>query len=781
MHTPPQHIVSFLLVYKMTLYGAAQYNQIIMTELTHLVQAAQAGDRTAFGEIVIRFQDMAFAGAYALLGDPHTAQDVAQEAFLDAYRNLRKLREPAAFPGWFRRIVMGRSHRELRRQPQVVASLEQADLLYGDLHDMRTHDPAQQLDTWQLRDELTRALATLPETQRLVVMLYHIEGYAYQEIADFLEVPLSTVKKRLFDARRKLQGRMLHMVQAQLQQTKPSQDDSFAQQVQFFLALRDEDLSTVKNLVAINPALLAAKTEWKMALGLFYWPLGSTALHLAAAGMGGTEMLAYLLTQPADLAAYDRGGITPLHVAAMMEQPASVHLLLDHSADPNIRGSNGQTPLHHAVLRNQVAIAEILLNAGADPSRQDSQGRTAMDWAVLRQNAEMVELLVAHGMIAPADFTVPPSGEGSLPSTVVADLEPLMGAILHRDGTVRTPSSRSTAYRRWEHHQDVQTIASPILHTGLKFIDLMAPLARGGQNGIFTPLSGVGFVVTLGQIIYGMGARQNRRRMGCTVWLMQESEMHRAEEQKLNWRQAGVENEIVYVTSAHKANVTMQKECVETGLRIANQFQRNGQDVLLLIDSQLAEIDGVLAYLRSNAGVTSDAAVTTLIHGHHTLGVLPTVYAGLDSILTFDYIRAINRLYPALDPVRSSSTLLEQSLVSPTHRQVAGDVKRLLQRYGELRAPMEQHKLTTDDLWYIEDDANLATDINRARRLDRFFTQSYYGAEPYSGIASQLIPLEETIAGCQAILNGSYDMLPEDAFLYIGEVTEAEIKAKQVG
>ncbi len=752
-----------------------------MTELTQLVQAAQQGDRAAFGQIVTRFQDMAFASAYAVLGNPHAAQDAAQEAFLEAYRNLGKLREPAAFPGWFRRIVLGRSHRELRQQPQTVVALERVDLFYGDLRDLYDHaDPAQQLDSWQLRDELTAALVALPEAQRLVVLLYHIEGYAYQEIADFLEVPLSTVKKRLFDARRKIQGRMLHMVQDKLQQTKPSQDENFAQQVEFFLAIRAEDLATIKRLVAKNPNLLQAKTEWKMALGLHYWRDGSTALHLAT-GMGSTEIVAYLLTQTVDLAVQDRGGMTPLHIAVIMGQRESTQLLLDHAADPNMRSASGQTPLQHAVLRNNLTIAELLLECGGDPMLQDAQNRTALDWALIRQNLEMVDLLVAHGVPAPEAFTPPPADRRATTTASTPDTAQLLGAILHSDGTIRTPSKRPTATRQNVDRSFTHPPASPILPTGLKFIDLLAPLTRGGQNGIFTALSGVGLVVVMGQIIYSMGAHLGRQRQGCTVWLIQESEIHRAEEQKLNWREVGVDDEIVYVTSAHGASAEEQRQTVETGLRIANQFQRSGQDVLLLIDSQLAAVDGVLPYLRTNRSMTPEAAVTTLINGHHSPGALPAVFDGLDSVLAFDYTRAINRLYPALDPVRSHSTLLDRGLVSPIHYQVATAVKRLLQRYGELRAPMEQHKLTTDDLWYIEDDPNLVSEINRARRLDRFLTQPFYGAEPYTGIVGQLVGLAETIAGCQAILDGSYDALPEEAFLYIGEIGEAMAKTERVG
>lgn len=737
-----------------------------MTALSQLVQAAQAGDRAAFGQIVTRFQDMAFAGAYALVGDAQSAQDIAQEAFLEAYRNLGKLREPAAFPGWFRRIVLGRSHRELRQQPYILLPLDQVGALYTELD-----DPAQQIDSWHLQTELTRALATLPEAQRLVVMLFYIEGYAYQEIADFLELPLSTVKKRLFAARQKLQGRMLHMVQDRLQQSKPSQDASFAQQVQFFLAVRDADLATIKRLVEENPALLHAQTEWKMALGLHYWPLGSTVLHLAA-GMGNTALLAYLLAQPVDLALKSRAGMTPLHIATIMNQPHCVQLLLDHNADPNQRAANGQTPLQQAVLRNNHAIATLLLQNGADPNLPDAQQRTPMAWAVIRQNPQLIALLISHGAPPPADRLATTAATLTAQAKPLLALNQLLGAILAADGSVRAAPNRSTPLPKSD-GQDFVPTTSSLLATGIKFIDLLAPLARGGQNGIFTPLAGVGLVVVMGQLIHSMSVRYGKRAKSCTIWLFPESKLHRAEEQKLNWRELGVDDEIVYVTSAPGAGLSEQHQAVETGLHLANQFQRNGQEVLLLVDSQLAEVDGMLAYLRANASVTAEAAVTTLVHGHHTPGVLPAVYAGLDAVLAFDYTRATNRLYPALDPVRSYSTLLERGLVSSTHQQVAGAVKRLLQRYGELRAPMEQHKMSTDDLWYIEDDPNLVAEINRAQRLDRFLTQPFYGAEPWTGIVGQLVEVDATIAGCQAILAGEYDKLPKEAFAYIGTIEEA--------
>ncbi|MEZ4729138.1 MAG: sigma-70 family RNA polymerase sigma factor [Caldilineaceae bacterium] len=737
-----------------------------MTELRTLVEAAQAGDRAAFGQLVTRFQDMAFAGAYAILGDAQAAQDAAQEAFLEAYRTLDKLREPAAFPGWFRRIVLGRSHRELRRQPATLLPLEQMEL-FADPQ----ADPAAHLETLHLQQTIGAILATLPEGQRLVVTLFYSEGYAYQEIADFLELPLSTVKKRLFDARRKLKGRMLHMVQAKLQQTKPSQDATFAQKVQFFLALRDQDLSAIKPLVEQNPALLTAQTEWQMALGHYHWPLGSTALHLVAA-TGSPAILAYLLTQPVDRELKNRSGMTPLHMAVIMGQRENVQILLDHGADQNARSAIGQTPLHQAVLRDNLPLAELLLQNGATVDGQDTEGRTPVDWAVLRKNPAMVELLVAHGAQPPA--TVNTHADHPTPSASQAgfDATHLLGALVAGTGEVREGRQAGTTIPRPPLRKLAETAAGSLLPTGIKIIDLLAPLVRGGQNGIFTPLSGVGHQVVVGQLIHSMQARHG----GYTVWLFLESDKRRAAEQKQLWREAGVDDQIVYVAGNSQGTPADHRQTVETGLAIAEQLRRSGHEVLLLIESRLAETAGVMPYLRANAGVTPTAAITTLIHGHHTVGVLPAAYAGLESVITFDYTRAIYRLYPAIDPVRSSSQLLQQGLLAPEHQAVAADVKRLLQRYADLRAPMEQYKLSADTLWYIEDDPHLATDIYRARRLDRFLTQPFYGVEPWSGTLGQLVPVESTIAGCQAILAGTVDGLPEEAFAFVGTLAEAVAK-----
>src|SRR5690349_1633779 len=178
-----------------------------MDELTALVIAAQAGDLDAFGQVVERFQRMAYAVAYTMLGDAHLAEDVAQEAFIEAYICLPKLREPAAFPGWFRRIVHKRGDRLVRGKGPALLSLDSAGQLPSSID-----DPAATAETRELQRRVRAAINALPEADRLPVMLFYLAGYAQQEIATIMELPLTTIKKRLFDARRRLRALMDEIV-----------------------------------------------------------------------------------------------------------------------------------------------------------------------------------------------------------------------------------------------------------------------------------------------------------------------------------------------------------------------------------------------------------------------------------------------------------------------------------------------------------------------------------------------------------------------------------------
>ncbi len=182
-----------------------------MEETQTLVTRARKGDLDAYGLIVARFQDMAYGYACAILGDYHLAEDAAQEAFLAAYRDLPKLNDPAAFPGWFRRIVSRICARLLGGRASAAAPLEAARAVAS--NDM---GPSQAAQRKEMRDAVLRAIRSLPDAERQVTTLFYINGYSQADIAGFLEVPVSTVKNRLHTSRKRLKERMLSMVAEEL-------------------------------------------------------------------------------------------------------------------------------------------------------------------------------------------------------------------------------------------------------------------------------------------------------------------------------------------------------------------------------------------------------------------------------------------------------------------------------------------------------------------------------------------------------------------------------------
>jgi RNA polymerase sigma factor (sigma-70 family) len=179
-----------------------------MSELESLVRAAQAGDLAAFSGIVRKFQDMGYGCAYAILGDFHLAEDVTQEAFIEAYRNLPMLRSAAAFPAWFRRVVHYRCRRVTRARRLPTVPLEKGSMVRSN-----RPGPAQSAQEREMAEKVIEAIKSLPQPQRETVTLFYINGYSQKEIAEFLEVPVNTVKSRLHASRERLKERMIDMVE----------------------------------------------------------------------------------------------------------------------------------------------------------------------------------------------------------------------------------------------------------------------------------------------------------------------------------------------------------------------------------------------------------------------------------------------------------------------------------------------------------------------------------------------------------------------------------------
>ena len=177
-----------------------------MEGLRDLVIRAQSGTSEAFARIVRRFQDMAYGYAYSMLGDFHLAEDVAQQSFIEAYCRLGQLREPAAFPGWFRRIVRSQCGRLTRRSRVPTAPVNAASgLASGE------PGPEESAERSELSEAVLAAVAALPEAERTVTTLFYIDGCSQEHIARFLEVPVTTVNGRLRTSRKRLKERMTTM------------------------------------------------------------------------------------------------------------------------------------------------------------------------------------------------------------------------------------------------------------------------------------------------------------------------------------------------------------------------------------------------------------------------------------------------------------------------------------------------------------------------------------------------------------------------------------------
>lgn len=172
--------------------------------MLHWIEKAQKGDAEAFRELSGHVRGMAYVVAYDMLGDVQLAEDAVQEALLEAYMNLASLQEPAAFPGWFKTIVVRQCHRLLRRKRQALLPLEAAVHVAGS-----SPGVAEIAEHREWTQVLHRSVSELSAKLRVPLQLFYFYGYSLQEISVYLDLSVATLKKRLYDGRRKLKGHCL--------------------------------------------------------------------------------------------------------------------------------------------------------------------------------------------------------------------------------------------------------------------------------------------------------------------------------------------------------------------------------------------------------------------------------------------------------------------------------------------------------------------------------------------------------------------------------------------
>jgi F-type H+-transporting ATPase subunit beta len=281
-------------------------------------------------------------------------------------------------------------------------------------------------------------------------------------------------------------------------------------------------------------------------------------------------------------------------------------------------------------------------------------------------------------------------------------------------------------------------------------------MKRNGVNAVFTPKSGVGKVVTLEALIDLMASRY----AGHTFFLGIEDEHYLQSGMALQFHESGLTNDVTLMFA--KANTPASFK-VQAQTALDTIAQRTG-DVLLMVDAAFAEHEGVQAMIEGVGGGRLHD-VTILWYGDYTAGAEPERFAHLDSVVTFELWRALNGLWPSIDPINSRSSLV----LDERHARLLKGSRRLLRRFEDLHTIIERDPRGVAALHSDED----RRDVERARRLHAFFSQPLAVAELYTNLLGEYVPLRETLDGVEAILAGEADGVPEVKLRFIGRMVRA--------
>jgi len=341
-----------------------------------------------------------------------------------------------------------------------------------------------------------------------------------------------------------------------------------------------------------------------------------------------------------------------------------------------------------------------------------------------------------------------------------------------------------------------QAAAVEILETGIKVIDLVMPIAKGGKIGLFGG-AGVGKTVTLMELIRNIAVEHS----GFSVFAGVGERTREGNDFYHEMKEGGVLDKVALVYGQMNEPPGNRLRVALTGLTMAEFFRDEGRDVLLFIDNiyryTLAgtEVSALLGRMPSAVGYQPTLAsemgalqerITSTRTGSITsfqAVYVPaddltdpspaTTFAHLDATLVLSRQIAELGIYPAVDPLDSTSRQLDPLVVGEEHYSVARSVQATLQRYKELRdiiAILGMDELSTED--------KLA--VARARKIQRFLSQPFFVAEVFTGAAGKYVSLKDTIAAFKAIVAGEYDHLPEQAFYMVGTIDEAVEKAKTI-
>ena len=354
---------------------------------------------------------------------------------------------------------------------------------------------------------------------------------------------------------------------------------------------------------------------------------------------------------------------------------------------------------------------------------------------------------------------------------------------------------------RWPIHRpapsyEEQETSTEILETGIKVVDLICPYAKGGKIGLFGG-AGVGKTVLIMELINNVAKQHG----GLSVFAGVGERTREGNDLYNEMKESGVINKTALVYGQMNEPPGARMRVALSGLTMAEYYRdRENQDVLLFIDTIFrvtqagSEVSALLGRMPSAVGyqptlATEMGALQERITSTHkgSITSVQAVYVPADDLTdpapatTFAHLdattvlsRAISSLgiYPAVDPLDSTSRILTPEVVGQEHYEVARAVQGILQRYKELQdiiAIMGMDELSDEDKLIVA----------RARKVQRFLSQPFSVAEQFTGYQGKYVPLKETIRGFKEIIEGKHDDLPESAFLFVGSIDEAVAKAKK--
>ena len=358
-----------------------------------------------------------------------------------------------------------------------------------------------------------------------------------------------------------------------------------------------------------------------------------------------------------------------------------------------------------------------------------------------------------------------------------------------------------TGVEHWPIHRpapafDEQESSTELLETGIKVVDLICPYAKVGKIGLFGG-AGVGKTVLIQELIYNIATAHN----GYSVFTGVGERTREGNDLYGEMAESGVLSKTALVYGQMNEPPGARMRVALSGLTMAEYFRDvKHQDVLLFIDNIFrftqagSEVSALLGRMPSAVGYQPTLAtemgalqerITSTRKGSITS--VQAVYVPADDLTdpapatTFTHLDATTVLsrdiasqgiYPAVDPLDSTSRILAPEVVGQEHYQIARAVQQVLQRYKELQdiiAIMGMDELSEDD----------KITVNRARKVQRFLSQSFHVAEQFTGMPGQYVPLKETLRGFKMILNGECDSIPESCFLFAGTIDDVLAKAKQ--